>query len=194
VTKSAPSTASSACATRYGQSKCSFPGEALVETEWQEHVAAIIRVYREIPKTKRGHRPLAATEETAHYNLTPLEVHHHGPVTLAFPPAPVVDAQHANIAADAAGGSSFQMPENRVVARRHAETLHQPLTWLTPGAMREQLKQMADTQGSTSMSDSDAGKLVRKGLSIACIISATPTRVIRSFNVTIAPCTGKSCR
>jgi hypothetical protein len=69
-------------------------------------------------------------------NLTSFQIYHHGSVTLSLPPAPIVDAQHTYVAG-LPGRASLQLPQKGVVARRHAETVYQPLAWLTSGAMRK---------------------------------------------------------
>jgi hypothetical protein len=56
-------------------------------------------------------------------NLTSFQIHHDGFVTLSLPPAPIVDAQHTNVAGSAAC-AALQLPQKGVVARRHAETIY----------------------------------------------------------------------
>src|SRR5580704_5723290 len=59
-------------------------------------------------------------------NLAPLQVDDDSPVSATLSPTPVVDARHpySRFRVET-GDPPFQMPQNSVVADRHAKTLHQ---------------------------------------------------------------------
>src|SRR5271166_7159449 len=81
-------------------------------------------------------------------NLAPLQVNDNGPVSATLSPAPVVDACHSYSRLGAETGDlTLQMPQNGVVADRHAKTLHQPFCRPTASAMAEKMNNFSDSLG-----------------------------------------------
>src|ERR1700722_991710 len=104
-------------------------------------------------------------------NLAPLQVDDDSPVSATLSPTPVIDARHPYSRFRVETGDlPFQMPQNSVVADRHAKTLHQPFSRPTTGAMAEKMNKLCDSLGPTSVRANNIRQLIRK-----CPVQTPPT-------------------
>lgn len=68
-----------------------------------------------------------------------LEINHDGPIACRPPPTPVIDANHPNLGiAMSNRGIPLQLPQNGVVADRHAKPFHQALARTAARAMAKE--------------------------------------------------------
>ncbi len=74
-----------------------------------------------------------------------LEINHDSAVSRRSPPAPVIDANHPNLGVAVSNcGIPLQLPQDGVVADRHAKPFHQALARTAAGAMAEQADNLHD--------------------------------------------------
>ena len=109
-------------------------------------------------------------------NLTPFQVDDNGPVSATFAPAPVVDAGHPySRVRSEMGDLPLQVPQNGVVADRHAKALHQPFTWPTASSMTEKMNKFSGPMGPTSVRTNNFWQLIRERLAFALQVETSPT-------------------
>ena len=93
-------------------------------------------------------------------DFAPFEIHHDRSVVHALEPAPLVYAQHAHFSSGPADDVVLQMPQDRVVARRKAEALHQPFGWPAAHAVSEQPDELGDPLGLMRVRPRNIGELL----------------------------------
>ena len=109
-------------------------------------------------------------------NLAPLQVNDNGPVSATLSPAPVVDACHSYSRLGAETGDlTLQMPQNGIVADRHAKTLHQPFSRPTASAMAEKMNKFSDSLGPTGVRTNSFRQLIRKRPTLTLAVQTSPT-------------------
>ena len=109
-------------------------------------------------------------------NLAPLQVDNNGPVSATLSPAPVVDACHPySRLRTETGDLALQMPEDGVVADRHAETLHQPLSRPPARAVADKMNKFSDSLGPTSVRTNNLRQLIRKCPTLTLAVPTSPT-------------------
>ncbi len=104
-----------------------------------------------------------------------LEVDHHGPIARRAPPTPIIDTDHPYLGI-ALGNRSipFQLPQDGVVADRHAEPLHQPLARTAASTVAEQADNLSDPSRPTRVWISYRRQSVGKRLSQTCLMRTSP--------------------
>jgi hypothetical protein len=109
-------------------------------------------------------------------NLAPLEVNDYGSISSTLSPAPIVDACHlySRLRAET-GDLPFQMPQNGVLAGRHAKTLHQSFSRSAARSVSEKMNKFSDSLGSTSVRTDNFRQLIRKCLTLALPVQTSPT-------------------
>src|SRR5271157_1517721 len=109
-------------------------------------------------------------------NLAPLQVNDNGPVSATLSPAPIVDACHSYSRLGAETGDlTFQMPQNGVVADRHAKTLHQPFSRPTACAMAEKMNKFSDSLSPAGVRTNNFWQLIRKCPTLTFAVRTSPT-------------------
>lgn len=109
-------------------------------------------------------------------NLAPLQVHDDGPIITGFAPVPVIDACYPNSLLGAESGDmALQLPQNGVVADRHAKTPHQALSRQAAGAVAKKLNEFSNTPGSTRVRRSNFGQLISKCSALTISVAASPS-------------------
>jgi hypothetical protein len=109
-------------------------------------------------------------------DLAPLEVNDYGSVSATLSPAPIVDACHPYRRLRAETRDlPLQMPQNGVVAGRHAKTLHQSFSRSAPRSVSEKMNKFSDSLGSTSVRTDNFRQLIRKCLTLALPVQTSPT-------------------
>ncbi len=72
-------------------------------------------------------------------NRATLEINHDGPIVCRTPPTPVIDANHPDLRIAVSNGRiPLQLPQDGVVADRHAEPLHQAFARTAARAVAQQ--------------------------------------------------------
>jgi hypothetical protein len=109
-------------------------------------------------------------------NLAPLQVDDDGPVSATLSPTPVIDARHSysrlRMETD---DLPFQMPQNGIVADRHAETFHQPFGRPATSAVAEKMNKLSDSLGPTSARTNNLRQLIRKRPTLTLSVQTSPT-------------------
>lgn len=91
-------------------------------------------------------------------NLASLHVYNDSSIAEPFTPSPVVDSRYTNgLRGAESGDMAFQLPQNGVVADRHAKTLHQTLSWQAADATTKKVNEFSDTLGSACVTWSNFG-------------------------------------
>jgi hypothetical protein len=67
------------------------------------------------------------------------------------------------------------MPQNGVVADRHAETLHQPFSRSAASAVAEKMDKFSDPLGPPNVRTNNFQQLIRKCLTLALPVQTSPT-------------------
>lgn len=134
-------------------------------------------------------KPLGGTLDAAVVqnidNRAALEINHDGSVARRAPPAPVIDANRPNLGvALSICGIALQLPQDGIVADRHAEPLHEPLARTAAGAVAEQADNLSDPSRPTRVWISYRRQSVRERSSCAFPMCTSPARLSRSFTVT----------
>ena len=95
-------------------------------------------------------------------NRAALEINHDGPIACRAPPTPVIDAHHSNLGVTAVShcGIPLQLPQDGVVADRHAEPLHQALARTAARAVAEQADNLNDPCRPARIRSSDRRQTV----------------------------------
>ncbi len=111
-------------------------------------------------------------------DLTPLQVDDQRSVATAFDPGPVVDAHHATCWWRAGAGRRLplQMPQDGVVADRHAQPGHQAFRWPAAGGVAEQSNQLRHTVRPPCMACRYPRQPVGERLQFAQSVPAPPPR------------------
>jgi hypothetical protein len=108
-------------------------------------------------------------------NRATLEINHDGPVSCCSSPAPVIDANHPNLGCAVSNrGISLQLPQDGVVADRHAEPLHQALARTAARAMAEQADNLHDPRRPARIRGSNLRQSVGERLSLTFLMSTSP--------------------
>ena len=108
-------------------------------------------------------------------NRSTLEINDDGAVSCCSPPAPVIDTNHPNLGAAAGNhGIPLQLPQDGVVADRHAEPLHQALTRTTARAMAEQADNFRDPRCPARIRRGNCRQAIGERLSGTFLIGASP--------------------
>ena len=85
-------------------------------------------------------------------NLAPLQVDDDSPVSATLSPTPVIDARHSySRLRMETGDLPFQIPQNGIVADRHAETFHQPFGRPATSVVAEKMNKLSDSLGPPSV-------------------------------------------
>ncbi|ESZ04466.1 hypothetical protein X737_36885 [Mesorhizobium sp. L48C026A00] len=109
-------------------------------------------------------------------NRATLEINHDGAVSRRSPPTPVIYADHPNLGGAVSGrGISLQLPQDTVVADRHAEPSHQALAGTAAGAMAEQTDNLRDPPCPARIRGSNRRQTVGECLSFTFLMCAPPT-------------------
>jgi hypothetical protein len=104
-----------------------------------------------------------------------LEIDHDGPITRRPPPAPIINTDHPYLGTALSRRSiPLQLPQNGVVADRHAEPLHQPLTRTAAGAVAEQADNLPDPSRPARIRGSDRRQSVGERSSCAVPMWTSP--------------------
>ena len=83
-------------------------------------------------------------------NRAALEVDHDDSVARRPPPTPIIDTDHPYLGIALINlGIPLQLPQDGVIADRHAEPLHQPLARTAAGAVAEQADNLSDPSRPT---------------------------------------------
>src|SRR5271165_4275452 len=107
-------------------------------------------------------------------NLVLLQVDDNCSVGPSLAPAPVVDPDRTDRRRGSAGSPTFQLPSDRIVARRDRKTGRQLLPRTPASCMTEQLEQFNDAASSACHRDRGVGKALDKGLPLASSIATSP--------------------
>jgi hypothetical protein len=67
------------------------------------------------------------------------------------------------------------VPQNGVVADRHAKALHQPFTWPTASSVTEKMNKFSGPMGPTSVRTNNFWQLIRERLAFALPVGTSPT-------------------
>ena len=103
------------------------------------------------------------------------QVRDDGPVSGALAPRPIIDAHHSNIRFSAARlRPLFETPQDRVVAGRHADALHQPFPRATADAMAKYINEVRRASGTARPRGRNLGQLVDEGFTVASSVSTLP--------------------
>jgi hypothetical protein len=109
-------------------------------------------------------------------NLAPLQIDNNGPVSPALSPTPVVDACHPySRLRTETGDLALQVPQDGVVADRHSETLHQPLSRPPARAVADKMNKFSDSLGPTSVRTNNLRQLIRKCTTLTLAVQTSPT-------------------
>src|ERR1700677_1945140 len=109
-------------------------------------------------------------------NLAPLQVDNNGPVSPALSPTPVVDTCHPySRLRTETGDLALQVPQDGVVADRHAETLHQPLSRPPARAVADKMNKFSDSLRPTSVRTNNLKQLIRKCPTLTLAVQTSPT-------------------
>jgi hypothetical protein len=91
-------------------------------------------------------------------------------------PTPVIDARHSySRLRMETGDLPFQMPQNGIVADRHAETFHQPFGRPATSAVAEKMNKLSDSLGPTSARTNNLSQLIRKCPTLTLSVQTSPT-------------------
>lgn len=100
-----------------------------------------------------------------------LEINHDGPVACRPPPTPVIDADHLDLGVAVSDrGIPLQLPQDGVVADRHAEPLHQALARTAASAVAKQANNLPDPSRPARIRSSDHRQPVGERLSLTFAI------------------------
>jgi hypothetical protein len=104
-----------------------------------------------------------------------LEINHDSAVSRGSPPTPVIDANHPNLGGAMSNrGIPLQLPQDGVVADRHAEPLHQALARTAPRAMAEQADNLRDPRRPARKWGSNLRQSVGECLSLTLLMCTSP--------------------
>ncbi len=143
------------------------------------------------PSRGTGHAPVVKDVD----DRTALQVDDNRAVAPGSPPAPIIYANNPNPGvAMSARGIPLQLPQDRVVADRHAEPPHQALAGTAAGVMTEQTDNPGDPPCPARIRGGNRRQPVGECLSFTFLMGAPPAaqRLNRSFTVTVLPWAGRS--
>lgn len=104
-----------------------------------------------------------------------LEINHDGPIVCRTPPTPVIDANHPNLRiAVSFGGIPLQLPQDGVVADRHAEPLHQAFARTAASAVAQQPDNLTEPRRPARVRKRDRRQTVGERSSFTFPICASP--------------------
>lgn len=104
-----------------------------------------------------------------------LEINHDSAVSRRSPPAPVIDANHPNLGGAVSNrGVPLQLPQDGVVADRHAEPLHQALARTAARAMAEQADNLHHPRRPARIRGSNLRQSVGECLSLTLLMCTSP--------------------
>ncbi|TWI22265.1 hypothetical protein IQ26_06698 [Mesorhizobium tianshanense] len=108
-------------------------------------------------------------------NRATLEIDHDGPVSCRASPAPVIDANRPDLGGAVSNrGITLQLPQDGVVADRHAEPLHEALARTAARAMAEQADNLHDPCRPARIRGSNRRQSVGERLSFTFLMCASP--------------------
>ena len=108
-------------------------------------------------------------------NRATLEINHDGPIVCRTPPTPVIDANYPDLRiAVSNGGIPLQLPQDGVVADRHAEPLHQAFARTAARAVAEQADNLNDPRRPARVRKRDRRQTVGERSSLTFPICASP--------------------
>lgn len=104
-----------------------------------------------------------------------LKVDHDGPIARRPPPAPIIDTDHPYLRLALSNrGIPLQLPQDGVVADRHAEPLHQPLARTAAGPVTEKADNLNDPSRPARMRSSNHRQTVGERSSLTLLMRASP--------------------
>ena len=108
-------------------------------------------------------------------HLSPLQVHHDGPISGAPAPCPIIDTQHSNARFDVARLClPFEAAQDCIIAGRHADPLHQSFTWPAADAVAKEMNEFGRPTGAARQRRGDLGQLLGEGLPLASFETTLP--------------------
>lgn len=104
-----------------------------------------------------------------------LEINHNSAVSRRSPPAPVIDTNHPNLGVAVGNrGIPLQLPQDGVVADRHAEPLHEALARTAARTMAEQADNLRDPCRPARIRGSNRRQSVGERLSLTFLMCTSP--------------------
>jgi hypothetical protein len=113
--------------------------------------------------------------QNIHDRMT-LKIDHDRPIARGMPPTPIINAHNPNnVFLYGRRSTALQLPQDRVVADRHAEPMHQVLSWTTAHPVANQADNLRHPPGSSHIGCSNLGQSVGEGSSPAFPLPTLPS-------------------
>jgi hypothetical protein len=108
--------------------------------------------------------------------LAPFQVHDDGPIGGPLAPSPIINPDHPNACIGAPRFClTLEMAQDRIVARRHANALHQAFAWSAANAVAKKMKQFGGAPRPAREGSDDFRQPLDKRLSLTRLVATAPT-------------------
>ena len=107
-------------------------------------------------------------------------------------PRPLIDTDHSHLRGARLPGQMLQSTQNRVIARRHVQSAHQPLPRQPAQGMANHQGKVAYPIGLAGIRFDDSGQRQGKEAHSTTVVATAPTAHVELQNVTLLPWADKS--